>query len=253
MFAQWAAVEAAQPAPLAPDDRLAILRRLRRGLDIRIAVTVTLVLMAAIVMWKTRHGVAYWLHSSDPVELGDLRKRWVAGDRVLPGEAELHDSWVHVSGLVPTRLIGVADPDDATGASLEYVFFCPLFDLTVLSKHKVEIPAAGMNEFDPTLKDVVLQGLADPADTMARWEGNGRLLRGDAAPPELRAFVESYARRMGKPPELTWVLVEGKSPGSYAPSIILWGLALVPIIVSIVFLLRARRAWEQAVLTGPPA
>lgn len=257
LFAQWAAVEAAQPAPLTPDDRLFVLRKLRRGLDIRIAVTVVLVLMAAIVMWKTRHGVAYWLHSNDPVELGDLRKRWAAGERELTGpdaKKDLDDNWVHVAGLVPTRLIGVApDKDAAPGDSLAVVFFCPLFDITVLSKQKVEIPAGGMAEFDPTLRDLVLSGMADPGDTMVHWQGNGRLVRGDRAPPELRGFVEAYAQRMRKHPEETWALVEDKSPSSYTPSVVLWGLALVPIIVSIVFLRRARRAWEAAVAAGTPS
>lgn len=254
LFAEWAAVEAAEPPPLAPDDRLAVLRRLKRGLDIRVTITVVLVLMAVILMWRTRHGVAYWLQSSDPVELGDLRARWVKGDRILPAASELHDTWVHVAGLVPTRLIGVSpDPDAASADSLAYVFYCPLYDLTVLSQQKVVVGAAGTTEFDPNLRALVLRGLAEPADTMARWDGNGRLLRGNAAPSELRDVVESYARRMGKLPSETWVLIEGKSPGSYGTTVLLWAFSLVPIIVSLVFLVRARRAWERAVATGDPA
>lgn len=247
LFREWAAIETA-PRRHTPDARIDQMQKLRRGLNIRIAAMVVLAFMAAIVMWKTRHGVAYWLESSTPVELGDLRKAWVSGNRVFEGE---HDTYVHVSGLVPTRLIGVAaDPDAASPTELEYVFFCPLFNLTVLSKQKVDIPTGGLQEMDPALQRVVIAGLADPGETMVSWQGNGRLLRGDAAPPELRAFVTSYGRRMGKHPEQTWVLIEDKAPSDYTPSVILWFVALVPFAASILFYVRARRAWLATTAAG---
>jgi len=247
LFSEWAAIESS-PRLLKPDARIDSMQKLRRGLNIRIAAVVVLAIMAAIVMWKTRHGVSYWLQSNTPVELGDLRKSWVGGNRVFQGQ---HDSFVHVSGLVPTRLIGVAaDPDAASPSELEYVFFCPLFNLTVLSKHKIEIPSGGLHEMDPGLHRVVIAGLADPGDTMVSWQGNGRLLRGDAAPPELRALVTSYSRRMGKYPEQTWVLLEDKAPSDYLPSFIVWLVALVPFGASIVFYLRARKSWLATTEAG---
>jgi len=239
---------AAAPPPPPLDERIERMRALRKAFAIRIAITVSLVLMAAIVMLKTRAGIAYFFASGTPTELGDVRERWTRGDRVLGGA---NDSYVAIAGLVPTRVIGVApEGQDAVGA-LEFVFFCPLFDLTVLSRQRVDIPASGLSEFDPRLRELVLQGIVDPAETMASWRGQGRLLLGSAAPHELRPFVNAYARRLGRAPADIWVLVEGQAPSHYTPTFILWLASLVAVGVSIFFLIRARRAWEKAVDTGP--
>jgi len=232
-----------------PEDRIDRLRALKKGLDIRLAITIVLALMAVIVMVKTRHGLAYFLSSSTPTPLGDVRERFARGDASLGGE---HDSYVEVSGLVPTRLIAVA-PDEGASAdqALEFVFFCPLYNITVLSQQRIEVPAGGWSEFDPRLKDLVLEGIAEPGETMVSWAGKGRLLRGNSAPAELKPFVAAYARRLSKKADELWVIVEGQAPSYYLPTLVLWLVALVPTAVSIVFLMRARRAWERAVATGP--
>ncbi|MCC6621048.1 MAG: hypothetical protein IT385_07320 [Deltaproteobacteria bacterium] len=240
----WAAPPAAPPR----DERIEGMRALRKALAIRIAITVVLVFMAAIVMLRTRHGIAYFFASGTPTALGDLRERYTRGDRVLGGA---HDSYVEVAGLVPTRVIGVAPEGEEAGGALEFVFFCPLYDITVLSRQRVEIPAGGWSEFDPRLRDLVLQGIADPAETMVSWRGSGRLIQGSSAPADLRPFVNAYARRLGRTPADTWVLVEGQAPSHYTPTFILWLASLFAVGVSIFFLIRARRAWEKAVDPGP--
>jgi hypothetical protein len=212
------------------------------AIRLRFVTTIILLIITGFVMVSTRSSVAYWVQSETPVDLGDLRAKWVGGQHVLGVDGNLH---VQVSGLIPSRLIAVTtegDEKDVKGdEDVEYVFFCPLFNITVLTSQPIEIPGYRMPEIDAEMQAVVERGLAFPADTLVRFEGKGRLLKGTDAPPSLRRFVNTYAKRLELDVANTWVFLDGRAPSSETAGVIIWGLAAVPPLVSLAFLIRALR------------
>jgi len=212
----------------------------------RLITTVILMAITAYVMVSTGSSVAYWLQPATPQPLGDLRARWVAGERSLEASDNTH---VAMSGLIPSRLLAVtteADGKEVADAAVEYVFFCPLFNITVLTSQPIHIPALRMPEIAADMTEVVRNGLAFPADTLVRFEGAGRLLRGDDAPPSLRRFVANYAKRVDLEVADTWVLVDGHTPSEETAGVIVWGLAALPSLISLFFLARAFRRRSRA-------
>lgn len=212
----------------------------------RLITTLLLMALTAWVMYSTRASVAYWLEPTTPADLGDLRARWVAGERDLGANSNSH---VAVKGLIPSRLIGVtssADGEKASDADIEYIFFCPLFHITVLTAQPIRVPNYRMPEITGEMAPVVEKGLAFPAETLVRFDGAGRLLRGDEAPPSLRDYVLGYAKRMELDVTDTWVLLDGKPPSDETAGVIIWGMAALPPLVSLFFLIRAWRRTRAA-------
>lgn len=235
LFRQWEqnapAVAGAEPAP-GPNPG---------AVRLRLVTTLLLLAVTSFVMYSTRSSVGYWLEPATPRDLGDLRARWVSGDRDLGGDENSH---VHVSGLIPSRLMAVTtegSEKDVTDEQVEYIFFCPLFNITVLTAQPVQIPLHRMPEISGDMAEVVQKGLAFPADTLVRFDGSGRLLRGTEAPPSLRQFVATYAKRMKREVADTWVLLDDRAPSGETAGVIIWGMAAVPPLVSIIFLIRALR------------
>jgi hypothetical protein len=217
-----------------------------RGVHARLVTTLVLLGVTVFVMVSTWQSVAYWLEPATPQALGDVRTRATAGETSLGAAPNTH---VAVEGLIPTRLVAVTsgDPEDAVAdGDVEYIFFCPLYNITVLTSRKVEIPTARMPVIEGDMARVVSTGLAFPADTLVRVSAAGRLLSGPEAPPNLKNFVASFAKRLDLDIADTWVLVDGHAPASETIGVILWGVAVVPPLVSLAFLVAALRARRRA-------
>jgi hypothetical protein len=218
----------------------------RRGVRGRFLTTLALLGVTLFVMASTWQSVAYWLEPSEPRHLGDVRARFGAGEVDLGARGNTH---VALDGLIPTRLMAVTaeDPEEAVDdADIAYIFFCPLYNITVLTSQKVEVPTARMPIIEGDMAEIVSTGLAFPADTLVRVSAAGRLLPGSEAPPNLRDFVASFAKRLELDPARTWVLVDGHVPASETIGVIIWGVAIIPPLVSLAFLVAAMRARRRA-------
>jgi len=256
------------PAEDEPGYGLARMHRANYGVRLRFLFSLVLVSVTALVMFSSRSELAYWLTSGEPTDLGDLRARWAAGERTLDARSNAH---VSASGLVPTRVyVAAAKGDDGRPTPREQanrIFFCPLFNLVVQTRGPVPEPEwhrLGGLEIDHRFADLVRTGLVDAADLTVSVSASGRLLRGADVPQHLRRFVTLYhdrlfsmpepgmdldvpverRSRLDRPPmdpDHIWVLVDGEVPSDKALIGLLWGLAAIVPLVSILFLLRAIR------------
>ncbi len=208
-----------------------------QGVGVRIAITLVLALIAGVVMYATRSSVAFWAEPSTPRDLGDVRER-------LGGEVALGPDNGHVAlrGLVPTRLVAVAETTGAEQAS-GYLYFCPIAKLVVYTAEPVVLDPDAKP--DPRLDALVRSGLALPVETAASTAATGRLVRGDAAPSELSPFVNSFAQRVQQAPGDLWVVLDGEAPTGASWAFAVWLLAAAAPLLSLAFLVRAWRRRAQ--------
>lgn len=231
LYAQWDRPDASAPSRE---------RVQRQGLWLRGAVTLGFLAVAAVVMFATRDAVAFWAEPGAPRDLGSLRARWSAREPSPIGPPNGH---VAMRELVPTRVVPVAAAATPAPEEVRYLFFCPLYDVVVLTRTAIALDAAHAS--DPRLAPLVAAGKASPAEAGASADVEGRLLRGDAAPAELAPFVESFARRVEKTPAELWVLIDGARPSDATWAAVLWALAAASPLLSLVFFLRALRALRK--------
>jgi len=232
LFVEWDRPDASAPSPE---------RALRQGVWLRAAVTVGFFMIAALVMWATRASFGFWLEPGAPRDLGSLRERWAAG---APSPIAPPDGHVAMRELVPTRLVPVAAEPSPAPDDVRYLFFCPLYDVVVMTPTAPALDAA--RPADLRLERLVAAGLASAAEVAASVDVQGRLVRADAAPAALAPFVESFARRVEKRPADLWVLVDGARPSDETWAAVLWALAAASPLLSSVFLLRALRALRRS-------
>lgn len=208
-----------------------------QGIGVRVAITLVLALIAGAVMFATASSFAFWSEPSTARDLGDLRARF--GGDVAIGPDNGH---VALRGLVPTRLVAVAETSSAKDAS-GYLYFCPIAKVVVYSARAVVLDPDAKP--DPRLDALVRSGLALPVETAASTTATGRLVRGDAAPSELAPFVQSFAQRVQQMPADLWVLLDGDAPRDASWALIVWLLAAAAPLLSLAFLVRAWRHRAQ--------
>ncbi len=208
-----------------------------RGIVVRAAITLLLAVIAGAVMFATASSFAFWSEPSTPRDLGDLRARFGGDVSLAPDNGH-----VALRGLVPTRLVAVAETTGAKAAS-GYLYFCPIANVVVYSATAVVLDPSATP--DPRLDALVRSGLALPVETAASATATGRLVRGDAAPSELVPFVKSFAQRVQQTPSGMWLLLDGASPRDATWALVVWLLAGAAPLLSLIFLVRAWRHRPQ--------
>lgn len=220
------------------------LRILSYGVRVRLVVSLILIGITAWVMYSTRHRFLYWIGAGETVELGDLRERWADGDRDFPGESNTH---ARLEGLVITRplIARAAEDADATDdAEVNRLFFCPMYGIVVRTTRPLPEPSwhrMGTLEIDERLVELIQDRQAFPSDLTVSFGGEGRLVRGAQVPEDMRRAVNTYALKTKREAADLWVFIDGDEPASHSVTGIVWGLAAVVPLVSLLFLLRAMR------------
>lgn len=229
-------------------------RLLSYGVRVRLVVSLVLIGITAWVMYSTHHRFLYWVGAGDTVDLGDLRERWANGDRAFPGESNTH---VRLDGLVITRpLIARAaeDADAAAEAGVNRLFFCPMYGIVVRTQRPLPEPAwhrMGTIEIDERLVELLQNRQAFPSDLTVSFGGEGRLVRGAQVPEDMRRAVNTYALKTKREADELWVFIDGDAPSSHSVTGIVWGLAAVVPLVSLLFLLRAMRLRARHARSAP--
>lgn len=215
---------------------------------LRLLVTLTLFLtvMSGYFMWQTRYEVGYWLSSGDtPVEVGDLRDRYRAGQTELDTTS---NRYAHVHGLlttfehVPTE--DESQPRQAPRPGGEPWFFvCPLYDIVVrTTQPPLDKPFSIHIEVDAAFLPLIEARRAYPADLVVAMEATGRLVRAEELPWWHQRNVRRVAVAAHRDPRAVWVLLDGDRPEAYRAFGLLWlGAPLAPLLS----LLLLWRSWRR--------
>ena len=256
LFSAWDQRDGAPEGPPEPGADEAQARLLRYGVRLRLVVSIILISVTAYVMWSTRQRFAYWLSSDTPVALGDLRERWLAGERTLTATS---NTYVALDGLTITRPFIVRPAGDdavALAADADHLFFDPLFGVVVRTRRELPAPnwhKMGMMEIDGGFMDAIQRKLVFPSDLTVSFGGVGRLVRGDDVPEHMRRAVNTYARDAKREAEQLWVFLDEDAPSEHSLAGIVWALAAIVPLVSLFFLMRAMRLRARFRAERPPA
>lgn len=219
-------------------------RLVTQGLRLRGLVTAALALAAGLVMALTASAWSYFTEPASPRELGDLR----ADDTIAPAAlARLDNRHVRLSGLVPTRLIALSAEPSPPPERVTWLFYCPLSGLVVRAATRPEIAAppsapAANAPGAARLAALIVDGLALPEEAAASIAAEGRVIRADEAPSELRPFVASFAQRVRRDPSELGLLLAGVRPSDFAWVAWVWALSALTPMISLLFFVRAWRA-----------
>ncbi|MFT7581061.1 MAG: hypothetical protein ACI9MR_002735 [Myxococcota bacterium] len=240
LFSDWDAQTGDAHEPGARDARVRILNF---GIRLRLFFSLVLIAVTAFMLTKSWSRMSYWLTSSDPIELGDLREAWIDGQS-MPFES---NTYVSVKGLVVSRGQVVTFPEDAD--RVERWFYCPLYQLVVSTERELPAPGRiGWTDIDERLGQLVKDKVVFAEDLDRSMNIQGRLVRGDDVPVEPRPMVERYAWKLKREPTETWVIIDGDKPGDHSLVALLWLLAILVPLVSLYFLWRAIR-YKKRVLS----
>ena len=193
------------------EDPHVLLERTNVTLRFRKVLLVVTISFAFFVSWSMKSELQYYLSSSvEPAYFGDLRAKWLRGDRDLGGE---HNTFVELPSMVPTN---------ALATKAHTYFLCPLFDVIVRTSRPLPSPPERLRDFvvDPKYVSLIQNRRAFPQNLLVSYEGRGRLMRLDKAPRWTRRVVRHYLTFMEHPPEEAWILLDGEEPKEY--QIYLW-------------------------------
>ena len=203
--------------------------------------------VSGYVMYETRHEFSYWLQDgSAPVNLGDLKKQWKAGDREIAFE---DNTYVAMSGLLVTRAmepVKKADEEVDTERKANRYFLCPLFNLLVRTEQPFpEAPghAGAAIAIDPAFLELIQNRLVFPENLETTFAGEGRLVRVRNIPRSAQTAVSTYKKSLpNRDIDSFYVFLDGDLPSEYSHYAILWGAAVaVPILPFFLF----ARAWNR--------
>jgi hypothetical protein len=235
----------ADDAPISLEaDPHVVLERIKISLVFRKVLLVVSISFAFFVSWSMREDLGYFLTLSiEPTQFGDLRAKWLRGDKDLGGE---HNTFVELPNMVPTNVLATKD---------HTYFLCPLFDVVVRTSRPLPTPPVRMRNFvvDPKFLSLLQKRRAFPQNLLVRYEGRGRLMRLDKAPRWTRRVLRHYYGFMDHPPEEAWLLLDGEEPQNYR--IYLWiyfgAFALVALTIFFIYrALRERARLRQAMIDG---
>ena len=193
------------------EDPHALLERTNISLKFRKALLVVTISFAFFVSWSMQSELGYFLSSStEPAHFGDLREKWLRGDKQLGGE---HNTFVELPGMVPTNALATKG---------HTYFLCPLFDVVVRTSRPLPAPPERLRDFvvDPKFLTLIQKRRAFPQNILVRYDGQGRLMRLDKAPRWTRRVVRHYLGFMERSPDEAWILLDGEEPRNY--KVYLW-------------------------------
>jgi len=224
----------------APDDEIitleedphVVLERTNIGLRFRKILLVVTISFAFFVSWSMQSELGYFLSSSiEPTRFGDLRAKWLRGDKDLDGE---HNTFVELPMMVPTNALATKG---------HTYFLCPLYDVVVRTSRPLPAPPERLQDFivDPKFVALIQKRRAFPQNLLVSYEGRGRLMRLDKAPRWTRRVIRHYLTFMERPPKDAWLLLDGEEPRDYKIYLWLFIGAFGLVLLSAWFVFRAHK------------
>ena len=161
-------------------------------LAIRRISLVILVTLAAMGLSQSWSDFAYFFTSSEPVEVGDIRKAYLADDPLPVLE---HNSFVAIDSLIPTSVFD---------SPSHRFFFCPLYNIIVQTQQDIPAKQAHKSYFEIEAGEgrILEEKLAFIWDLPIRMDMTGRLMDVNALGP-IQSHLESVSARGGFPTRQT--------------------------------------------------
>jgi len=215
-----------------------VLRDARSDAYVHLGLAVISALALLLFGWLQREDLFYGLAGTEAVELGDFDQLLKAGSPV-DAAFESNRYARYDRGLVTSY----TRSDDAVGWS---AFFDPVANMIVVTRRA--IPALiSQHVFVAAAYDGLLrEGWLRPDDLGVAFSAEGRLLLADAAPRRFRSIRDGLVRRLRleerRPGRPIWLFIDGARPSEQRVLLVLFGIALMPVMVA--FLL-ARRSRER--------
>ncbi len=219
----------------------AIIARARSAAMKRLAFAVVLTVVGLITLFLNREDFGYFMLSEDDiVDYGDLRERWIDGER--PGDGTypelVHNSWVRFENGIMTE-----ERESSTGT---FFFFEPMLKAVIVTTRPLPEKSPRIAQMHAGFSDLVNTRWILVRDLTAGFSGQGRLVRADQAPRRYQGLIDAYKGylRLGTrlPADQTlWLILDGAEPRGQAVYVGIYVVALLVMMLSIVFWLRARR------------
>jgi len=230
--------------------------RAQRAVAKRLILMLSMFAVAVITfIWNYSEIQFYFANKTD---IADVRAQYIAANRPNATESAAfepalqHNGWIAVQNLIPTEEYQSEDGH-------WHYFFDPMLKMIVVTPHPLpnklsRTGAVGSQIFhvDPGLVGLVTGNGTHPwmypeeaAMTGGFFSGEGRVFTAESAPRKYRAITNMYRQDLFLDTRLKdsqlWVFVDGEKPSDQWRFLIMYGIALLLILVSAVFFARARR------------
>lgn len=198
-----------------------------------------LVLVLALAGWalvSTRHEVRYAVGGlfGGPLDLGDLRVRHrTEAELAVPaGPAGVH---VRLANAIVTYEAGSKE------GGFNF-FYSPLYRIVVRTKEDFPPKRTGTSfQVEDHLVPFLARHEIEPQDLTSGFAGEGRLYRASDVPEVVRTLLEYYGPGIRAPLDQAWVFLDGETPASCWPFVLLWALCLAAIGLNVRLLVRLVR------------
>jgi hypothetical protein len=165
-----------------------------------------LLTLAGLGIGNSYSDFSYFLRSSEPVEVGDVRDAYIADD---PLDVLEHNQFVHVENLIPTSVFD---------SSKFRFYFCPLYKVIVRTTQPVPAKATHKSyfEIEEGEERILEEKLAFVWDLPIHMNATGRLLSVDALPGRYQQIWRSFRNELGERADgKVYLLIDGEEPADF--------------------------------------
>jgi hypothetical protein len=162
--------------------------------------------LALVGVSNSYSDLTYFLQSSDPVELGDLRQAY-NNDEVPEGLS--HNNYIRAERMITTSVF------DSPKYSF---FFCPLYKIVVRTEQRIPEKPMHRSYFEVAEGDarILSEKLAFVWDLQLDFTGEGRLLSVDSLPSRYQSLWKTFRNELGEEADgEVFILLDGESPNQY--------------------------------------
>jgi len=149
---------------------------------------------------------AYFLSSSDPAQLGNVREAYVQDD---PLEEMEHNRYVRMEAMIPTSVFDSAK---------HRFFFCPLYNVIVQTGQEIREKQTHKSYFEiaPGEERILKEKLAFVWDLALRLDIQGRLLSVDHLPSRYQNIWNSFRNEIDvRDDKPVYLLIDDEEPGDF--------------------------------------
>lgn len=217
----------------------AMVAKARTQVRLRLALMLALTVACAATLWFNRQDMAYWLTDSAPSDYGDLRQRWMAGER--PGDGK----WPELTSNSYVKFENLIMTEERESAGGSYYFFEPMTRMVVVTSRALPEKNPRANTVHSSFAELVNQRWLLVHDMTAGFSGQGRLIKESEAPRKYRKTARAYRDYLQLDSRLDgkdlWIFLDGVEPASQSIYLWIYAVAILVLLLSGYFYWKAHR------------